>query len=72
MARTKPFPYVGIGEIVERGQQDFERTGRSLVVVLDHLEDPQNLGSILRTVAAVGATGVVIPEDRACGVTPAE
>jgi 23S rRNA (guanosine2251-2'-O)-methyltransferase len=41
------------------------------VVVLDHLEDPQNVGSILRTACAVGATGVVIPEDRACGITPA-
>ena len=32
---------------------------------------PQNVGAILRTAAAVGATGVVIPEDRACGITPA-
>ena len=43
----------------------------ALVVVLDHLEDPQNLGSILRTACAAGATGVVIPEDRAAWVTPA-
>ena len=39
--------------------------------MLDHLEDPQNVGSILRTACAVGATGVIIPEDRACGITPA-
>jgi 23S rRNA (guanosine2251-2'-O)-methyltransferase len=41
----------------------------SLVVVLDGVEDPHNLGAILRTADAVGADGVVIPERRAAGVT---
>jgi 23S rRNA (guanosine2251-2'-O)-methyltransferase len=41
----------------------------SLVVVLDGVEDPHNLGAILRTADAVGADGVVIPERRAVGVT---
>ena len=65
--KTTGYPYVGFDELLAAAQED----ENALVVVLDHLEDPQNLGSILRTVAAVGATGVVIPEDRACGVTPA-
>ena len=65
--KTTGYPYVGFDEILAAARED----ENALVVVLDHLEDPQNLGSILRTVAAVGATGVVIPEDRACGVTPA-
>jgi 23S rRNA (guanosine2251-2'-O)-methyltransferase len=43
----------------------------AIVIVLDHLEDPQNVGSILRTAAAIGVTGVIIPEDRATGITPA-
>src|SRR3989440_10417961 len=41
----------------------------SLVVVLDGVEDPHNLGAILRTADAAGANGVVIPEHRAAGVT---
>ena len=65
--KTTGYPYVGFEEIVA----DAEADENALVVVLDHLEDPQNVGSILRTACAVGATGVVIPEDRACGITPA-
>ena len=42
-----------------------------LIVVLDQIQDPQNLGSICRTAECVGADGVVIPERRAAEVTPA-
>jgi 23S rRNA (guanosine2251-2'-O)-methyltransferase len=42
-----------------------------LVVVLDGVEDPQNLGAVIRSSHALGAHGVVIPRDRAAGVTPA-
>ena len=48
-----------------------KRGTRSLVVVLDGVEDPHNLGAILRTADAAGADGVVIPERRAAGVTAA-
>ena len=65
--KTTGYPYVGFEDILH----DVEDDENALVVVLDHLEDPQNVGSILRTACAVGATGVVIPEDRACGITPA-
>ena len=47
---------------VKRGQY-------SLIVVLDGVEDPHNLGAVLRTADAAGADGVVIPECRAAGVT---
>jgi 23S rRNA (guanosine2251-2'-O)-methyltransferase len=40
-------------------------------MLLDHLEDPQNFGSLLRTADAAGVDGVLIPADRAVGVTPA-
>lgn len=40
------------------------------IVLLDHLEDPQNVGSLLRTCDAVGVSGVVIPKRRAAGLTP--
>jgi 23S rRNA (guanosine2251-2'-O)-methyltransferase len=48
---------------------DAKRGQYSLVVVLDGVEDPHNLGAILRTADAAGADGVVIPERRAAGVT---
>ena len=65
--KTTGYPYVGFEDILH----DVEEDENALVVVLDHLEDPQNVGAILRTACAIGATGVVIPEDRACGITPA-
>jgi 23S rRNA (guanosine2251-2'-O)-methyltransferase len=40
-------------------------------VVLDGVEDPHNLGAVIRSAHALGAHGVVIPKDRAVGVTPA-
>jgi len=46
-----------------------KRGQHSLVVVLDGVEDPHNLGAILRTADAAGADGIVIPERRAASVT---
>lgn len=46
-----------------------KRGAYSLIVILDGVEDPHNLGAILRTADAAGADGVVIPERRAAGVT---
>ena len=43
----------------------------ALLVVLDGIVDPQNLGAIIRSAHALGAHGVVVPKDRAAGVTPA-
>jgi len=45
------------------------RGEHSLIVVLDGVEDPHNLGAILRTADAAGADGIVIPERRAASVT---
>jgi 23S rRNA (guanosine2251-2'-O)-methyltransferase len=41
------------------------------ILVCDHIQDPRNLGAILRSAAAFGASGVVVPERRAAGVTVA-
>lgn len=45
--------------------------GHSLLVLLDGVEDPHNLGAIIRSSLAAGAQGVVIPERRAAGLTDA-
>ena len=42
-----------------------------LLLVLDGVQDPHNLGALIRSAACAGALGVVIPKDRACGVTAA-
>jgi 23S rRNA (guanosine2251-2'-O)-methyltransferase len=44
-------------------------SGKAVLVLLDGIEDPHNLGAIVRTSLAAGATGVVIPERRAVGLT---
>lgn len=42
----------------------------AFILFLDHVQDPQNLGSLIRTAEAIGVHGVVIPSDRAASVTP--
>ena len=46
-----------------------DRAGQRLLVLLDGIEDPHNLGAIVRTSLAAGARGVVIPERRAAGLS---
>jgi len=48
-----------------------ERGEKPLVVVCDSVEDPHNLGAIIRTAECAGAHGVIIPKRRACGLTQA-
>ena len=46
-------------------------SGRSaLLLVLDSITDPHNFGAILRSAEAAGCHGVIVPQDRACPVTP--
>ncbi len=62
------YPYAELDEIAA----DLEaREGNAIVAVLDHICDPQNLGSILRTCECAGVVGVVLPTDKASPVTPA-
>lgn len=50
--------------------QALEKHEKSIVLMLDGIEDPHNLGAIVRTSWLIGAHGVLIPEDRAVGLTP--
>ena len=75
MARTAAHQGV-VASVTEKPYADVEdllasrRGSHAFIVVLDGVEDPHNLGAILRTADAAGADGVVIPERRAAGVTP--
>jgi 23S rRNA (guanosine2251-2'-O)-methyltransferase len=62
-AEAGSYPYVSAPELLA--------VHDPLIVVLDQVQDPQNLGSICRIAECVGATGLVIPERRAAEVTPA-
>ena len=68
VAACEEYPYVEIDEILAAMEA---KEGNALMVILDHVVDPQNLGSLMRTCEAAGVVGVVIPSDRAVGVTPA-
>ena len=46
----------------ERGESPF-------IIILDEIEDPHNLGAIIRTANLAGAHGVIVPKNRACGLT---
>src|SRR5947199_2188323 len=63
VAVTQSKQYLTFEDLIEN-----KRAERSFLVVLDGVEDPHNLGALLRTADAAGADGVVIPERRAVGV----
>ena len=59
---------VSVEEMIEAA---FEKEPNPVLVVLDHLEDPRNLGSITRSAEVLGIRGVIIPKNRAADLTPA-
>jgi len=65
---TSAYPYAALADILERAG---ERKEPLFVLLLDMIQNPQNLGTLLRTAEAVGVHGVVMPLRRAAGVTPA-
>ncbi len=61
--------YYPTDELLEEIYRKIEAGEKPLIVILDGVEDPRNLGAILRTVECAGADGVFIPERRAVGLT---
>jgi 23S rRNA (guanosine2251-2'-O)-methyltransferase len=64
---VKPYEYGHPLDLLDRA----ERLGTPLLVALDGVTDPRNLGAIVRSVAAFGGHGVLLPQRRSVGVTPA-
>jgi 23S rRNA (guanosine2251-2'-O)-methyltransferase len=67
IALTSAKEYLDLEELLKIPAQK----GSALLVVLDGIEDPHNLGAILRTAEATGVQGVIVREKRAVGLTPA-
>jgi len=67
-ASVARYPYVSLFDVLDRAG---ERREKPFVLLLDSLQNPQNLGTLLRTAEAVGVHGVVIPPRRAAQVTHA-
>ncbi|MCX5852495.1 MAG: 23S rRNA (guanosine(2251)-2'-O)-methyltransferase RlmB [Deltaproteobacteria bacterium] len=64
----KDFHYTDVDELLARCQNS---CNDSVILLLDCIEDPQNLGSLIRTAHCFGVDGIIIPERRAAPVTPA-
>ena len=60
LARVSNYPYAPLSELTEL----------NIIVLLDSVEDPQNLGAIIRSAYALADAGIIIPENRAAHITP--
>jgi 23S rRNA (guanosine2251-2'-O)-methyltransferase len=68
IAVVAPWEYASVADLLAIAEA---RDEPPLLLALDSVQDVQNLGSLIRTAEAVGAHGVIVPEHRAAGVTPA-
>lgn len=60
------FKYLVLEDIINKESDTFK-----LILILDNIQDPQNLGSLIRASVGAGVTGIIIPKDRSVDVTPA-
>lgn len=68
LAEVSGYPYVEIDDMLDLARQ---RNESPLILLLDVIQNPQNLGTLLRTAEAVGVHGVIIPQRRGVDVTQA-
>ncbi len=66
IAVTAAYDYAEVEDILNKAREKGEAP---FVVILDNIEDPHNLGAIIRTANLAGAHGVIIPKNRAVGLT---
>lgn len=80
--KAQPFQYSSLAELVDRADKKARAmeaansesariAARPLFIALDGVTDPQNLGAVIRSAAAFGANGVILPERRSASVTAA-
>ena len=67
-AVVSPYPQVTVQDILHMVQG---RDRKHFLLMLDNIQDPQNLGAIIRTALCVGIHGVIVPKDRSAPPTPA-
>jgi 23S rRNA (guanosine2251-2'-O)-methyltransferase len=67
IALAGDYPYVDLEAVLDEGRRGAE----PLLVVLDQIQDPGNLGAIVRSAHALGATGLILTRDRSASMTPA-
>ena len=67
IAQAAAFAYATVDDILAKAE---ERGEAPFVILLDGIEDPHNLGAIIRTACLAGAHGVILPKRRAVGLTP--
>ncbi|MFD3261737.1 23S rRNA (guanosine(2251)-2'-O)-methyltransferase RlmB [Paenibacillus lentus] len=66
VAQVAPYAYVEIEDLLQKAE---ERGEPPFLLILDEIEDPHNLGSILRTAECTGVHGVIIPKRRSASIT---
>ena len=66
IAYAAAYDYASVDDILEKAEQKGEAP---FIIILDDIEDPHNLGAIIRTANLAGAHGVIIPKHRAAGLT---
>ena len=67
VAIVTKYKYFSLGEIIQKWRNSGQK---ALFLVLDGINDPHNLGAIARSAEILGGSGIIIPKDRAVGVTP--
>src|SRR5699024_7420306 len=65
-AFTGAYGYASWQDVLDRAESSGEEP---FVIILDGLEDPHNLGAIMRTAECAGAHGIIVPKRNSCGLT---
>uniref|UniRef100_UPI002F3521CE 23S rRNA (guanosine(2251)-2'-O)-methyltransferase RlmB n=1 Tax=Planktothrix serta TaxID=1678310 RepID=UPI002F3521CE len=65
-AQISPYTYKDLNELIETAKA---ASSQPVIIVADGIQDPHNLGAIIRTAEAIGAQGLIVPQRRAVGIT---